>query len=91
MFVKKLIDRVEEEILGLSVFDQKMIDELMIEIDGTPNKSYLGANGMLAVSLAVARAAAMEAGLPLYRYLGWNWRLHFTYSFNEYFERRQTR
>jgi len=47
-----------------------MIDDIMIGLDGTPNKSKLGANAILGVSLAVARAAALESGLPLYRYLG---------------------
>jgi enolase len=61
---------IEPEILELSVFDQKMIDNIMLELDGTENKAKLGANGILAVSMAVARAAAEEAALPLYKYLG---------------------
>jgi len=56
-------------LLGLSVNEQTRIDQRMIELDGTPNKSRLGANAILAVSLAVAKAAAKEAQLPLYRYL----------------------
>jgi len=52
------------------VIDQEGVDRLMIELDGTPNKSKLGANAILAVSMAVARAAASAVGLPLYRYLG---------------------
>jgi enolase len=59
-----------EEIVGMSVFEQNLIDQTMIEIDGTPNKSNLGANAILGVSLAVAKAAANELGLPLYRYVG---------------------
>ncbi len=59
-----------EELLGVSVFEQNYIDGLMCEIDGTPNKSKLGANAILGVSLAVAKAAASELGLPLYRYVG---------------------
>jgi len=59
-----------EELLGVSVFDQNYIDQLMCELDGTPNKSKLGANAILGVSLAVAKAAANELGLPLYRYIG---------------------
>ena len=55
---------------GLDVFDQKGIDAYMIELDGTENKGKLGANAILGVSLAVAKAAAQEAGLPLYRYVG---------------------
>jgi len=68
--VEKITEIIEPELLDISVFDQKLIDDIMIELDGTPNKSNLGANGILAVSMAVARAAAEEAGLPLYKYLG---------------------
>ncbi|MDZ4793708.1 MAG: phosphopyruvate hydratase [Bacteroidota bacterium] len=57
-------------LLGYDVADQTGIDEMMIELDGTPNKSKLGANAILAVSMAVAKAAAEEAALPLYRYIG---------------------
>ena len=56
--------------IGPSVFDQNNIDQTMIDLDGTPNKSKLGANAILGVSLAVAKAAAEELGLPLYRYVG---------------------
>jgi len=59
-----------EELLGVNVFEQNYIDDLMCEIDGTSNKSKLGANAILGVSLAVAKAAANELGLPLYRYIG---------------------
>ncbi|MBT8394560.1 MAG: phosphopyruvate hydratase, partial [Bacteroidia bacterium] len=59
-----------EELLGVSVFEQNYIDGLMCEIDGTPNKSKLGANAILGVSLAVAKAAANELNMPLYRYVG---------------------
>ena len=59
-----------EELLGVSVFDQNYIDQFMCELDGTPNKSKLGANAILGVSLAVAKAAANELGIPLYRYVG---------------------
>jgi enolase len=61
---------IEPELLDISVFEQKMVDDIMVDLDGTPNKSKLGANAILGVSLAVARAAALESGLPLYRYLG---------------------
>src|SRR5688572_7227182 len=61
---------IAEGVVGMDVFDQISIDTLMIDLDGTDNKSNLGANAILSVSLAVARAAAMDAGLPLYRYLG---------------------
>ncbi len=59
-----------EAVLGLDATDQEIIDEAMIEADGTPNKAKVGANAMLAVSLATARAAAEACGLPLFRYLG---------------------
>lgn len=58
------------ELLGVSVFEQNAIDQLMIDLDGTSNKSKLGANAILGVSLAVAKAAAHELGMPLYRYIG---------------------
>lgn len=61
---------IAEGILGMSVFEQNLIDQMMIELDGTPNKSNLGANAILGVSLAVAKAAANELGMPLYRYVG---------------------
>lgn len=61
---------IAEEIVGIDVFEQNLIDQAMIALDGTPNKSKLGANAILGVSLAVARAAAEELGLPLYRYVG---------------------
>ncbi|MDC1505405.1 phosphopyruvate hydratase [Winogradskyella sp.] len=61
---------IAQELLGVSVFEQNMIDTLMIELDGTKNKAKLGANAILGVSLAVAKAAANELGLPLYRYVG---------------------
>jgi enolase len=61
---------IQDAIGGLDGTDQVRIDQIMIELDGTPNKARLGANGILGVSLAVAKAAAAEAGLPLYRYVG---------------------
>ncbi len=61
---------IAQELLGVSVFEQNSIDQLMIDLDGTPNKSKLGANAILGVSLAVAKAAANELGMPLYRYVG---------------------
>jgi enolase len=68
--VKNVNDIIAEEILGFSVFEQNLIDDTMIQLDGTPNKSKLGANAILGVSLAVAKAAANELELPLYRYVG---------------------
>lgn len=61
---------IAEEILGMSVFEQNLVDQTMIELDGTPNKSKLGANAILGVSLAVAKAAANELGISLFRYVG---------------------
>jgi enolase len=63
-------DTIAPELVGYDVADQTGIDQLMIELDATPNKGKLGANAMLAVSMAVAKAAAEEAALPLYRYIG---------------------
>lgn len=61
---------IGEELIGFSIFDQVGIDKLMIALDGTDNKSKLGANAILGVSMAVAKAAAYEVGQPLYRYIG---------------------
>ncbi|MEL6918120.1 MAG: phosphopyruvate hydratase [Bacteroidota bacterium] len=61
---------IAEEIVGLPVFEQNLIDRTMIDLDGTPNKSKLGANAILGVSLAVAKAAADESGMSLFRYVG---------------------
>lgn len=63
-------DTIAEELLGFSVFDQSLIDHIMIDLDGTHNKGNLGANAILGVSLALARVAALEANLPLYKYIG---------------------
>jgi enolase len=63
-------DEIAPELLGLEATDQRLIDQVMIDLDGTPNKARLGANAILGVSLAVAKAAAISAGLPLFRYLG---------------------
>jgi len=68
--VENVNTKIASEITGLSVFDQNLIDKIMIELDGTPNKGKLGANAILGVSLAVAKAAAMESGQSLYRYIG---------------------
>jgi enolase len=68
--VKNVNTLLADALLGWDVADQTGIDQLMIELDGTANKSKLGANAMLAISLAVAKAAALEANLPLYRYIG---------------------
>ncbi|MBR6014841.1 MAG: phosphopyruvate hydratase, partial [Firmicutes bacterium] len=71
---QKAVDNVNEiisdEIIGWDVFDQVGLDEMLIELDGTPNKGKLGANAILGVSLAAARAAADSLGLPLFQYIG---------------------
>ena len=68
--VENVNTTIASELVGMSVFEQNAIDKMMIELDGTPNKSNLGANAILGVSLAVAKAAANELGMPLYRYVG---------------------
>lgn len=72
--VLKAVSNVNElifpELVGISVYEQSMLDKIMLELDGTSNKGRLGANAILGVSLAVAKAAAQEAGMPLYRYVG---------------------
>lgn len=68
--IENVNDVISERLLGFSVFEQNLIDQAMIDLDGTPNKGKLGANAILGVSLAVAKAAANELGLPLYRYIG---------------------
>jgi len=68
--VKNVNEIIAEELIGMDVFEQNLIDQTMIELDGTKNKSKLGANAILGVSLAVAKAAANELELPLYRYVG---------------------
>ncbi len=72
--VQKAVDNVNDiiapEIVGMNVFDQALIDKTMIDLDGTPNKAKLGANAILGVSLAVAKAAADALGIPLYQYIG---------------------
>ena len=68
--VKNVNEIIAKELIGNSIFEQEDLDQLMIELDGTPNKSKLGANAILGVSLAIAKAAANELGMPLYRYIG---------------------
>src|ERR1700739_806689 len=68
--VEHINTEISEAIMGLDASEQAFLDKTLLELDGTENKSRLGANAMLAVSMAVAKAAAEEAGLPLYRYFG---------------------
>ena len=68
--VENVNNEIADELLGIDALEQKAIDELLIELDGTPNKANFGANAILGTSLAIAKAAAASLGLPLYRYLG---------------------
>ena len=68
--VENVNSKIAEEIVGISCFEQNLIDKIMLELDGTENKAKLGANAILGTSLAVAKAAAIECGQPLYRYIG---------------------
>lgn len=68
--VDNVNNKIAPELIGIEVTDQRLIDEIMIDLDGTPTKSKLGANAILGVSLAVAKCAADELGIPLYRYIG---------------------
>lgn len=68
--VENVNNEIAQALIGIDASEQSYIDQIMIDLDGTDNKGRLGANAMLAVSLAVARAAAEDAGLPLYRYIG---------------------
>jgi enolase len=68
--VEAVNTEIAEELLGEEALDQRLVDQLLLDLDGTPNKGRLGANAILGVSLAVAKAAADEVGVPLYRYVG---------------------
>ena len=68
--VEAVLDEIAPAVIGMSADDQRLVDQALVDLDGTPGKSRLGANAILGVSLAVAKAAAETAGLPLFRYLG---------------------
>ncbi|GAB3176584.1 phosphopyruvate hydratase [Telluribacter humicola] len=68
--VENVNDIIYPELIGISVYEQNLVDKIMLELDGTPNKSKLGANAILGVSMAIAKAAAQEAGMSLFRYVG---------------------
>ena len=68
--VEAVLDEIAPAVIGLSADDQRLVDQALLDLDGTPDKSRLGANAILGVSLAVAKAAAESAGLPLFRYIG---------------------
>ncbi len=68
--IKNVNNIISKSLIGIEVSEQKKIDKIMIDLDGTPNKSNLGANSILGVSLAIAKASANELGLPLFKYIG---------------------
>ena len=68
--VDAVLDTVSPELLGMDASEQRAVDQILLDLDGTPNKARLGANAILGVSLAVAKAAALSAELPLFRYVG---------------------
>ncbi|MCW2613443.1 MAG: eno, partial [Frankiales bacterium] len=68
--VHAVLETIGPELLGIEASEQRIVDQVLLDLDGTPDKSRLGANAMLGVSLAVARAAADSSGLPLFRYVG---------------------
>jgi len=68
--VSNVIDTIAPALVGVDAAEQELVDQIMLDLDGTPNKANLGANAILGVSLAAARAAAMETGQPLFRYIG---------------------
>ncbi len=88
--VENVNTKIAPELIGLDPRDQEAIDQLMIELDGTPNKAKLGANAILGVSMAVAKAAAEASGLPLYRYLGGPAARNAAGADDEHPQRRQT-
>src|SRR5690606_29482384 len=65
-----VIDEIGPQLVGYEASEQRLIDQRLVDLDGTPNKAKLGANAILGVSLAIAKAAAESAGLPLFRYIG---------------------
>ena len=82
---------IADAIRGMDATDQVAIDNALIELDGTPNKARLGANAILGVSLAVAKAAAQVDGLPLYRYVGGTQARHAAGADDEHHQRRRAR
>ena len=89
--VENVNNLLAQKLKGTDALDQVAIDQTMLAMDGTPNKSELGANAILGVSLAAAKAAAAATGLPLYRYLGGVRRPHTSRTHDEHPQRRQTR
>ena len=88
--VQNINEIIAPALQGFDALDQVEIDRALIELDGTNNKSKLGANALLAVSMATARAAAAQLDLPLYRYLRWTKLAHAASADDEYSQRRRT-
>lgn len=89
--VEHVNNQIAQALIGIDANEQSYIDQIMIELDGTENKGNLGANATLAVSMAVARAAAEDSGLPLYRYLGGAGPMSLPRTDDERHQRRRTR
>jgi enolase (EC 4.2.1.11) len=89
--IENIHERIAPALEGMDALEQRAIDETMIALDGTENKSELGANAILGVSMAVAVAAAESCGLPLYRYLGRGERARAARAADECAQRRQAR
>ncbi len=89
--VQAVLDEIAPAVIGLSADDQRLVDQALLDLDGTPDKSRLGANAILGVSLAVAKAAADSAGLPLFRYVGGPERPHPAGADDEHPQRRRAR
>ena len=89
--VEAVLDEIGPELIGIDAVEQRVIDQKLIDLDGTPDKSRLGANAILGVSLAVAKAAAESAELDLFRYLGGPERAHPAGADDEHPQRRRAR
>ena len=87
--VQNVNKKISQKIIGMNVFDQRAIDEEMIKLDDTPNKSNLGANAILGVSLAASKAASEALGLELYRYIGGIYVTELPVPYDEYFKWRK--
>lgn len=89
--VQAVLDEIGPAVIGLNADDQRLVDQALVDLDGTPDKSRLGGNAILGVSLAVAKAAADSAELPLFRYVGGAKRAHSAGTDDEHPQRRRTR
>ncbi len=89
--VENINEKIADELIDADASEQAYIDQFLIDLDGTPNKENLGANAILGVSLACAKAAADTLDIPLYRYIGGSKCTYSSCSDDEYFERRKSR